>query len=78
MKTTVDARAVRPVKKYWCTVCNRQEWNNVTPIGWYAFSQSGEEGWIKLGIYCSLACLLERVGTLERNERRVTLLSRDV
>jgi hypothetical protein len=73
-----NTTSVRPVEKYFCSTCNRQGWDIAAPTGWYAFSRSSTEGWDKLGLYCSLACLLEFVSTMERNERRAALLSKDV
>jgi hypothetical protein len=73
----MENTSIRPVKKYWCSTCNRSEWHNATPIGWYAFSQSRLEGWGKLGLYCSLACLLERVSTMNAEPVPSKQLCRD-
>lgn len=57
-----------PTRPYFCATCTLSQISTGFPSGWYVLSRSRgpELSKVKLGLYCSLECLTERVPVLQR------------
>jgi hypothetical protein len=57
-----------PTRPYFCATCTDTVVSTGFPAGWYVItrSQGPDLPKIKLGLYCSLDCLRERMPVLQR------------
>src|SRR5262245_3190307 len=67
-----DPAGVRP---FFCRNCGSEQRSLDVPSGWYLLSRqlSPTEGKLRLGLYCSAACLTEQMPRLEAAEARKSL-----
>jgi len=57
-----------PTRPYFCATCTKTQISTGFPPDWYVLTRSRgpELAKVKLGLYCSLECLIERGPILQR------------